>query len=643
MERIPLFVPGRLCLFGEHSDWAGGHRRTNPSVVPGACLLTGTDQGLRATAARRTDGRFRLRTPTDDGEIRTLDVAMDAGELRQLAAEGGFFSYAAGVALQLLEAFGGQTGVEVKSGLDIEVLSCDLPVKKGLSSSAAVCVLVARAFSLAHNLGLSTEAEMDYAYRGETSTPSRCGRMDQGCAFGSRPVLMSFDGDAVATEALSVGADFHLAVVDLNRSKDTVRILAALNAAYPSPACDDHHRAHAFLGSENARIVDAARAALAAGDPARLGSLMSEAQSLFDASLAPLCPDQLSAPALHELLSDPEVLPLVYGGKGVGSGGDGSAQFVGRSAEHRDRLLALMAARGLTALPLTVPRTARRARRAVITAAGRGTRLYPLTKLVRKEFLPVPDGGIVRPLIWKHVSELLDAGIEEVVIVAREGEEDVFRAFFSPEPELEAKLDEAGRAEARRIADAGKRVRIATQSEARGLGHAVMLAEPHFTIPGDTVVVLGDHWFRTSSEKGCVAQVLDAHEAAGQDDTVGLVGTPESDLGRFGFAAGGWVDPGRTLRVAEVREKPDPEYARAHLTMDGVTEQYLSFFGIYIYGPHLFEELRRLAAAQEYERGELQLTTAIACLLAQRGLAGFVVQGEKVDVGVPAVWQAPDR
>ena len=108
---------------------------------------------------------------------------MDVAALKAVATAGGFFSYAAGVACKIL------TDYKV-SGLEVDNYSCTLPVAKGLSSSAAVCVLVARAFNRAFELKGTTRFEMEYAYGGENLTPSRCGRMDQACAFGQRPVMM---------------------------------------------------------------------------------------------------------------------------------------------------------------------------------------------------------------------------------------------------------------------------------------------------------------------------------------------------------------------------------------------------------------------------------------------------------------------
>ena len=95
-----------------------------------------------------------------------------------MARAGGFFSYAAGTAYTMLTHYN-------VSGLEIDNDFTDLPACKGLSSSAAICVLVARAFNLIYHLNMSLRGEMECAYQGEIKTPSQCGRMDQGCAYGN--------------------------------------------------------------------------------------------------------------------------------------------------------------------------------------------------------------------------------------------------------------------------------------------------------------------------------------------------------------------------------------------------------------------------------------------------------------------------
>ena len=100
--------------------------------------------------------------------------------------------------------------------------------------------------------------------------------------------------------------------------------------------------------------MEQARLALAAGDAEALGRLMTEAQAVFDALVAPACPE-LRAPRLHEVLGHPAVRELAWGGKGVGSQGDGCAQLVARSAGARERLAARLEAElAVACLPLTV-------------------------------------------------------------------------------------------------------------------------------------------------------------------------------------------------------------------------------------------------------------------------------------------------
>jgi galactokinase len=339
-----LFVPGRLCLFGEHSDWAGAYRRMNSSIVPGMTIVSGTNQGLYATA-EPLDDRVEYVYTDSKAVRRTLSVSTDPGELRSRAAEGGFFSYVTGVAYQVVTHH--QVG-----GIRITNTSTTLPIKKGLSSSAAVCVLMARAFNQIYNLRLTTRGEMDLAYRGEITTPSRCGRMDQACAYGT-PVLMRFDGDLLDVDPLRVGAHFPLLIVDLHGNKDTIEILRALNHAYPFPDTDQDRAAQEYLGQLNSEIVTSAVGALQNGDRTELGNMMTTAQVEFDRALAPLCPAELNSPILHALLEDDRVHELTFGGKGVGSQGDGSAQFIARSTRDRELLSDyLTAKKGMTCLPL---------------------------------------------------------------------------------------------------------------------------------------------------------------------------------------------------------------------------------------------------------------------------------------------------
>jgi galactokinase len=340
-----VFVPGRLCLFGEHSDWAGTYRGESADQPPGYCLVMGTDQGLHADVEARATG-FEVTSELPGGAAVEARLGAEPAALAEAARAGGFFSYAAGTAAEVAEQYG-------VGGLALRIRA-DLPVGKGLSSSAAICVLVARAYSRAYGLGLTEREEVELAYAGERRTGSECGRMDQICAYGRRPTFLRFDGPDLDVEVLRPAAPLHLLVVDLCAAKDTIRILRDLNACFPDAPGAIAAGVREALGPSNEKLLRRAREALVAGAAAQLGGLMEEAQTLFDARVAPAC-DELRAPRLHEVLAHGAARELAYGGKGVGSQGDGCAQLVARDAEARTELATrLERDLGVSCLPLTI-------------------------------------------------------------------------------------------------------------------------------------------------------------------------------------------------------------------------------------------------------------------------------------------------
>ncbi len=631
MNFFELFVPGRVCLFGEHSDWAGGHRRTNSAIVPGLVIISGTNQGMYARC-RKHPGELVVRSTLTDGTVtETFRVPMELARLQQEAAAGGFFSYAAGVAAYMLDFFG-------VDGLEIDNYKTTLPVKKGLSSSAAFCVLVARAFNQAYQLGLTTRAEIEAAYQGEIATPSRCGRMDQGCAYGQIPVMMAFDGDRIQVTPLRPGGDFYLLVADLCGKKDTVRILSDLNAAFPFAKSARDKEVHQCLGSENRRILERARCAVEAGDAAGLGALMTEAQAVFDQHLMPVC-EELRSPRLHNVLADPQVARWVYGGKGVGSQGDGCVQFICQSVASRGELAAYLERQyGMPCFELDVRRPAS-IRKAVIPVAGLGTRMFPFTKAVPKTFLPVvTSDGVAKPVIQVIIEEALSAGVEEVALVIQPEDEPRFRAYFHADvcPATLAKLPPALKHEAERVMAIGKRLTFIPQHDAKGFGHAVLLAEKWVGNEA-FLLLLGDQLFRSDEARSMARQVVDRFQAFG--DSQSVVGIYEETLSRvkhYGAVAGEWVEED-TLQLHRIFEKPTEDEAQTYLavTRHG-RDAFFCVNGLYALRPGIFGHLRGLVASAG--AGEVQFTPALEALRHEEGVKGLVVSGTHFDTGIPAIY-----
>ena len=249
---MDIFVTGRLCLFGEHSDWAAQYCSVN-NLEPGCAIIVGTNQGIYA----QVEAHQNLLVKTVGKP--PLELAMEQDLLQVMAQSASFYSYVAGVAYQALIRYG-------VGGLIIDNYLMDLPVQKGLSSSAAICVLVAQAFNRIYSLGLDLEAEMDLAYWGERTTPSQCGRLDQACAYGKQPILMTFNGHAQDIKPLAVGKDLFLVIVDLAGKKDTQVILAQLNRCYPVASNPQQQAVQEYLSKINAELVAQAIVALNHGE-----------------------------------------------------------------------------------------------------------------------------------------------------------------------------------------------------------------------------------------------------------------------------------------------------------------------------------------------------------------------------------------
>lgn len=345
-KSITVSSPGRLCLFGEHSDWAAEY-----GVYRGCCLVIGTDQAMKATVSPSGDFIVETQIPDEygrsSGRCRRMTCNWNSDTLLAAARdESEFFRYCAGVAYEFKNRLG------IKTGLDIRINEMDLPLKKGVSSSAAVCILVAKAFNTVFDLKLFPHELMEMSYLGERLTGSQCGRMDQACIYGNAPVLLVFEkGKSIRIEPVGVEDSIHMFFVDLAGEKDTVTILNGLQANY----MQENNLQHA-LGKDNEHIVRCGFQYIQQGDAKSLGSLMLEAQKIFDGKVAPNCLDQLQSPILHELLSYEAIKPLIYGGKGVGSQGDGTAQFVARSEKDRDQAMRLIESKfsKMKCFPLTI-------------------------------------------------------------------------------------------------------------------------------------------------------------------------------------------------------------------------------------------------------------------------------------------------
>lgn len=634
-EKIELFVPGRLCLFGEHSDWAGLQRSINSDIVPGYAIVTGIEQGIYGWAEKADDFSVASVLPEYHGS--SFSCEMDMEKLRVAAKEGGFFSYVAGVASYICEWYHA-------GGLHLEITDMSLPMKSGLSSSAAICVMVAKAFNQLYDLHLNTLGLMNIAYWGEQRTPSRCGRLDQACAFGVNPVVMTFDGNELNVERITLRKPLYYVFADLMAGKDTVKILGDLNRGYPFAHNQMEERLHDALGKDNKDIINRAVSYISSGDAEKLGVLMTQAQVLFDEKVAPMCPEELAAPVLHRILEDSVVKSLTYGAKGVGSQGDGTVQFLARDEETQKKLADyLKNDKGMTAYTLTLkPNTT--VRKAVIPVAGFGTRLYPETRGVKKEFCPVVDkDGLVKPVILVLLEELDQIEIEDICLIINKEEKTYYENFFLKPLPLEhyRKLPKDMKTYEDKIQRIGKKISFVFQDEQKGFGHAVYQSRS-FAAGEPVLLLLGDTIYHSNTETPCTKQLLDAYEKSGQPMTA-VRSVELNEVVHYGIFSGVWENKDETLlKLTAIAEKPSCEEAKDYLSVSTKKrmENYYAAFGAYVITSDIYERLDYAVTHDvDNEKGEVELTDALEYVRKKKGMMAFVPDGESYDIGNAAAYR----
>lgn len=259
--------------------------------------------------------------------------------------------------------------------------------------------------------------------------------------------------------------------------------------------------------------------------------------------------------------------------------------------------------------------TSQRIRKAVFPVAGLGTRFLPATKTVPKEMLPIID----RPLIQYAVDEAIEAGCDTLVFITNRYKHAV-ADYFDKAYELEQKLERAGKTEqlelVRHVLPQGVRAIFVTQAEALGLGHAVLCAKE---VIGDEpfAVLLPDDliWNRGA---GALKQMADAAQASGAS-MIAVQDVPHEATASYGIVATDAFD-GRQGRINAIVEKPRPEVAPSNLAV----------VGRYVLSPRIFSLLE---ATTPGAGGEIQLTDAIAALLAEHPVHAYRFQGTRFDCG----------
>ncbi len=274
-------------------------------------------------------------------------------------------------------------------------------------------------------------------------------------------------------------------------------------------------------------------------------------------------------------------------------------------------------------------------RKAVITAAGRGVRLYPVADTVQKGMLPLMDrDGLTKPVIQIIAEEALDSGIEEICIVCAPGDEPRYRCQLSQLRDnlLEAYTGTAwASAQAERIDAMLRKLTFSVQEEPRGYGHAVYCA--HDFVGSDPfLLLLGDHLYLSDIDGTRCAQQLIQLAEQEQCAVAAVNPTREHYVGNYGALSGRRVSemPG-VYQIEKIIEKPSISLAESELQTPGLRAgHFLCFFGMHVLTPTIFAFLGEALARTP---AECQLTPALQELAERERYLAAELRGTRHDIG----------
>ena len=253
-------------------------------------------------------------------------------------------------------------------------------------------------------------------------------------------------------------------------------------------------------------------------------------------------------------------------------------------------------------------------RKAIIPAAGLGTRFLPATKAQPKEMLPIVD----KPTLQYIIEECVQSGIEEILIITGRNKKSI-EDHFDRSVELEMELEKAGKQEmlemVREISDMVN-VHFIRQKQPRGLGHAILCAK---TFVGDEpfAVLLGDDVVY-NDQKPCLKQLIDCYGEY-KTSVLGVQTVDPQDVNKYGIVGGLHIED-RVYKVKELVEKPSVEEAPSNVAI----------LGRYIITPKIFEILENTKPGKG---NEIQLTDALLKLIEHEAMYAYDFEGRRYDVG----------
>jgi len=279
-------------------------------------------------------------------------------------------------------------------------------------------------------------------------------------------------------------------------------------------------------------------------------------------------------------------------------------------------------------------------KKAVITAAARGTRLYPVGDTVQKAMLPLADkDGVHKPIIQIIAEEAFSSGIEEICLICAPGDKERYiQAFQTLKGNLERAFGGAAWAlqQAEKISYLLARLTFIVQKETKGYGHAVWCAKD-FVGEEPFLLLLGDHLYTSNLAASCAEQLVTL--ATEENCAVSAVNaTPEHFITQYGTVKGRHNGKAGVFEIEQIIEKPSLSEAEIQLMTPGIRAgHYLCFFGMHVLTPEIFPILEKAIKDSKTGR-DIQLTSAQKKLVKKQKYLAKIIDGRRFNLGNHFGW-----
>lgn len=319
-NKYDIFIPGRLCLFGEHSDWASSFLEDKEGIA----IVTTTKEGIYAAVSKSNRFIFTFMDKKIDINLDELDKGYND-----------FFIY-------VIETFKVIKEKYKIDGIEINITNMDLPIKKGLASSATVCLLIVEAVSIVYGIDFSIKEKIELAYIGERKTGSLCGKLDFISAYGEGIYKVLFKESKIEeVKILDNKNKLYLVFIEL-KEKDTKKILSLLHDNISK--IKDYFYEDKIICNRVIEIID--------NDIGELGNLMIEAQNNYEKIIGNI--DYILNEDKFKEIYNNIHNKNVLGYKGIGSHGGGAMQILVNDINGQEEIYKVLSKLGYNAYKVTV-------------------------------------------------------------------------------------------------------------------------------------------------------------------------------------------------------------------------------------------------------------------------------------------------